>query len=442
MESQPTSPTSRGRSPGKNVRIGRSPVGSESPERNKSMSPNRDRTRSKSPSKFGESDFERKKVSADSAKRRQSAMAKVRGLKLDPSQWTRQELIDKLNGFAHFSVDEKSGIATLSSEGRRLLNEDVQVLLEIMRRVTEIQTVNLSGCGLTDDVFKQLLDPGLVGLRHLRELRVQSNLLTSASVDAIVHSFSKISRKLVLLDMQFNSLVFEDGKNLFSHFASSINDLNGFPMGSIMQDASVLEVLDVSNRGLRLAELGIVCGLMEQLKKLNTINIASNRINALGLSLFVQALRNVKHVVNIDISHNPVTDEERDFIGVGALLAFAKTSTQLQSVKCEGILKESSKEESALTHSLMANRSVLGHSDGSHFNKFAMALIERTARPSRRSQLAQWQGQVNQLDLDFIKNNSVPHRSVEVVHADQSLSGRDEIIIRSVISPSANILEF
>ena len=32
--------------------------------------------------------------------------------------------------------------------------------------------------------------------------------------------------------------------------------------------------------------------------------------------------------------------------------------------------------------------------------------------------------------------------SVEVVHADQSLSGRDEIIIRSVISPSANILEF
>lgn len=322
------------------------------------------------------------------------------------------------------------------------MSEDVQVLLEIMRRVTEIQTVNLSGCGLTDEVFKQLLNPGLVGLRHLKELRVQSNLLTSVSVDAIVQSFSKISRKLVLLDMQFNSLDFEDGRNLFSHFSSSITELSGFPMGTIMQEASVMEVLEVSNKSLRLAELGIVCGLMEQLKKLTTVNIASNRINALGLSLFVQTLKKVKHVVNIDISNNPVTDEEKDFIGVAALLAFAKSSTQLQRVTCAGVLKDNSKEESALTHSLMANRSVLGHTDGSHFNKFAMALIERTARPSRRDQLAQWQGQVNQLDLEFIKNNSVPHRSVEVLHADRSRSRKDEILIQSVILRNPNILEF
>jgi len=437
----------RGRSPTRGVRGERaSSGGSASPsakQNRSSSSPNKGgRGRSKSPSKFNEKDFERKKVSTDSAKKRQNAMAKVRGLKLDPSQWSRQELIDKLNGFAHFNIDDKNGIGTLSSEGRRLLSEDVQVLLEIMRRVTEIQTVNLSSCGLTDEVFGQLLNPGLVGLRHLKELRLQSNLLSSVSVLGIVNSFSKLSRKLELLDLQFNSLIFEDGSNMYAAFSNSITELNGFPIGKMLQEASVHEVLDVSGKAMRLAELGIVCRLMQQLKKLHTVNLANNRISALGLNELIAALKDVKHITSIDISGNPATDDGKDFTGVQALVLFAKSSTQLQRVICDGLFKPDSKEESALQHSLMANRSVAGHLDGSYFNKFAQALIEKKAKPPKRDQLASWQGKVNELDLQFIKNNSVPHRTVRVVLAENSLTQRDEIIINRVSLPTTKMLEF
>lgn len=323
-----------------------------------------------------------------------------------------------------------------------MLSEDVQVLLEIMRRVTEIQTVNLSGCGLTDEIFKHILDPGLVGLRHLKELRLQSNLLTNLSVEGIVHSFSKRSRKLDVLDLQFNSLIFEDGKSLFSAFSSSIGELNGFPVGLITKEQSGMQVLDVSNRAMRLAELGIVCGLMQQLKKLHTVNMAHNRINALGLTLLVGVLKSVHHVTNIDVSDNPVTDDEKDFSGVTALLLFAKSSTQLQRVGCEGMLKLGSKEESALAHSLMANRSVTGHLDGSYFNNFARALIERKAQPPKRDQLTTWHGKVSELDLPFIKQNSVPHRVVTVAVSDQTDTGRDEIFIKSVFVTNVSMIEF
>lgn len=435
----------RGRSPTRNE--SQNPTievndGTADGKRSKSSSPSKGRGRSKSPSKFGEKDFERKKVSSESAKRRQNAMAKVRGLKLDPSQWSRQELIDKLNGFAHFNVDDKSGTASVSAEGRRLLSEDVQVLLEIMRRVTEIQSVNLSSCGLTDDVFLQLLDPGLVGLRHLKELRLQSNLLSSSSVGSIVHSFSKISRKLVVLDLQFNSLIFGDGKILFNAFSNSIGELNGFAIGRLLQDSSGLEVLDVSNKAIRQAELGIVCGLLHQLNRLHTLNLANNRVTAQGLLLLIDELKLVRHVTHIDISNNPVTDGDKDFTGVAALLLFAKSSTQLQRVICEGMFKPGSEEESALTHSLMANRSVTGHLDGSYFNKFAQALIERKAKPTKRGELVSWHGKVSELDLLFIKINNVPHRTVDVHLSDQSGTNRDEIVIKNVPTHSMHMIEF
>ncbi len=181
---------------------------------------------------------------------------------------------------------------------------------------------------------------------------------------------------------------------------------------------------------------------MQQLKKLHTVNLANNRISALGLNELIAALKDVKHITSIDISGNPATDDGKDFSGVQALVLFAKSSTQLQRVICDGLFKPDSKEESALEHSLMANRSVAGHLDGSYFNKFAQALIERKAKPPKRDQLASWQGKVNELDLQFIKNNSVPHRTVRVVLAEDSLTRRDEIIINRVSLPTAKMLEF
>ena len=434
----------RGRSPHKKNGEDRSPSSSASPSRTRSKSPSgkEDRGRSKSPGKFGEKDFEKKKFGDESMKRRQSAVAKVRGLKLDPSQWSRQELMDKLNGFAHFTLDAKSGIGTLVVEGRRLLGDDIMVVLEVMRRVTEIQSVNLSGCGLTDDTFQQIMAGGLAGLRHLKELRLQSNLLGSPTVTGIVKTFSKLSRKLLLLDLQLNSLNFKDGRTLFFAFGSTLNELNGLPLLRVRQEADSLETLDLAGSGMRLAELGMACALLPQLKRLTGLNLSSNRINAQGLVCLVEALAELGHISALDISHNPVTNEEADWSGIDALLRYAKTSIKLQKVNVEGVLRVGSKHEESLSRSLMANRSVAGHNDGYYFNKFAAQLIQRTAKAQRDDHLSEWHGKVKELDLDFIRSNNIPLLSVEVILSNQSGTGRDEIIMSRLAAPSRNIIEF
>lgn len=432
------SPSSRGRSPTRKGNADKS----VSPDASRSRSPNKDRGRSKSPSKFTEGDFERKKLSEDSAKKRQNATSKVKGLKLDPSQWSRQELIDKLNGFAHFAVDDKSGIATISSEGRRLLSEDIQVLREIMRRVTEIQTVNLSGCGLTDAVFMQILDPGLAGLRHLKELRLQSNLLGAQAVSGVVATFSKLSRKLIVLDMQFNSMGFDDGKALYAAFSGHIHELNGIPIYKTIVQDNGCAVLNFPDKAMRLAELGIVCGMAHTLKHCHTINVPSNRINAMGLLHLIESISDIPRLRNLELSQNPVTNDGADFTGIDKLLKFVKGSTQLLRVDLDGVFKPGSPEEEALSHSLMANRAVNGHSDTHYFNKFALSLIQRTAKPHRVDQLSDWQGKVNELDLAFVKANNVPQRGVQVVLAEHSEFGRDEILIKNLFVPNMNIIEF
>lgn len=445
----------------------------------RSGSPGRHGGRSKSPGKFGEKDFDRRKVGDESLKRRQTALAKVRGLKLEPSQWSRQELLEKLTNFAHFVTDPKTGVGTLNVDGRRLLTEDLQVLLEIMRRVTEIQYISLTGCGLTDDTFLQLLSPGLTGLRHLKELKLQSNLLGTPSVLGIIKSFSKLSRKLTVLDLQLNSLHFRDGKLLFQAFYGSIGELNGISLRNIKQDEAVLEELQLAHKAMRSAELGIVCAMMPLLRRLHTVDVSHNRINASGLHQFVECIKELPNVTTIDISHNPVTNEGSDLSGVQELIQFCKQSTQLRVVRTEGIFHNQlligaqtsvngtannvhSKEvlkkqldsaaqadpkllaamEETLQRSLMANRSVAGKTDSYYFSKFATNLILSKAKPMPSNKLQNWQGKVNELDLDFITINKIPEVEVNVVLSDYSGTGRDEIMIRQISRYAKNMIEF
>jgi hypothetical protein len=452
-----TSPSSRERGISPSKKDGSEKRNAASPSsKDRSKSPGKG-GRSKSPGKFGEKDFERKKVGAEEARLRQQAIAKVRGLKVDASQWSRQELMDKLNSFAHFAADPKTGVSTLSVDGKRILNEEISVLLEIMRRVTEIQAISFVGCGLTDEGFSQLLK-GMTGLRHLKELRLRSNLLTGLTAQSIVKSFAKLSRKLVVLDLQLNSLLFDDGKLLYYAFAHHLQELNGMPLGVFKAEENLLEVLNLENKGLRLAELGVVCAMLPSLKRVRTVVLARNLVGSEGLRQLVGALqtRDCRHIASLDLSHNPFTDEGggggggSDWTGFKALVAFAKNSTQLHRVLLEGPalppgIRQEEQEQLAL--SLMANRSVAGHTDGSYFNKFTRALIERTAAAhcggrGDGSALADWRGKMDELDLAFIRRNSIPHRTVQVVHANRSGTGKDEIIISREALPNRNIIEF
>jgi hypothetical protein len=427
---------------------------SRSRSRSRSGSPDK-RGRSKSPGKFGNKDFEHKKLSADAVKKRQNAIAKVRGLKQEPKEWSRTELLQRLQAFAKFTLDDKTGSGTVTVRDKRMLGEDVQVLLEVMRRITEIQSLTLAGCSLTDEALAQV-SVGLGGLRHLRHLDLRSNLLTKASVDLVCRMFSKLTRKLSVLDMQFNPLTVQDGRALFNAFSPSpqaaIKELNGLPMAELMSD-DLIEVLSLPDKNLRLAELGIVISLIPKIPRLHTLDLSRNSIDSEGLNALTKVLRKANKVSSLDLSDNPLTSEGLDFSGLEDLVKYAKENTLLTHVKLEGVIFPSPQKQEQLQLSLMANRAVYrqkrGGSTGRYFNEFARDLIRSKAKPQTGLlDMEHWQGKLTQLDLAFIRLNQVKQPRVELVLAGgkaagrDEASGRDEILIHEPAVSSKNIIEF
>lgn len=213
MDNKDTS-TNRNKSPNKNTLTTITSNDDNEKQRSSSISPNR-KHKNKSPPKFGGKDFEKKKVNQDLINKRQSAIAKIKGLKIDSSTWTRIELLTKLKVFAKYNEDIKTNTCSLIIDNYRLLPDDVIVILEILKRSTEIQIIQLNNCSIDDKIYLEL-SIGLKGLRHLKELTITNNLLTTISINEIVNNFSKLTRKLNILDLHNNSTSFNDGLHLYA----------------------------------------------------------------------------------------------------------------------------------------------------------------------------------------------------------------------------------
>ena len=78
-----------------------------------------------------------KSRSKDRAQSRSRSPAKGKKGKLKghlPSDWSKEELLDKLKAFAQFNVDKSSGSATLVVKEKRLMSEDLQIICETFVR--------------------------------------------------------------------------------------------------------------------------------------------------------------------------------------------------------------------------------------------------------------------------------------------------------------------
>ena len=100
---------------------------------------------------------------------------------------------------------------------KRLLDDELTVIMEILRRYTEVQHITLKKCYLTDETFEKLM-PLLVDLRHLRTLCISQNALTSATAMAIHHNFAHKKRKILNLDIRENVLNEHDGQMIYHSF--------------------------------------------------------------------------------------------------------------------------------------------------------------------------------------------------------------------------------
>ena len=86
--------------------------------------------------------------------------------------------MDRVKKFGKLSIDQKTGVGTLESVSKRLMNEDIELILEVLKRFTEIQHVRLQKCFITDDIFTKIHENGLKDLRHLKSLHLGFNMLT------------------------------------------------------------------------------------------------------------------------------------------------------------------------------------------------------------------------------------------------------------------------
>jgi hypothetical protein len=234
---QPAAPSqSRATSPNKSTTAadaarGRPPQRSSSPTRGGGND-----SPSRSPTKFSESDFERKRDVVDTETRKKQAM-KARGLKLEPKDWSKAELLNKLANFARFTQDKQSSIADLQFiENSTISGEELKIVDELFRRVTEIQTITLHHCNLTDDMLTKLLDNSFKQLRFVKSLSLCNNSLTYLSVETLIDAFAQRRRfRLESLNVRGNNMKFEDGQRLVMQM-SYLKSLNGIRINEILQN--------------------------------------------------------------------------------------------------------------------------------------------------------------------------------------------------------------
>lgn len=114
--------------------------------------------------------------------------------------------MDKIVVFGNLEIDKGSGSGKLEVQNKRLMDEEMLVVMEILRRYTEIQHVIFRKCFLDDETFARIMAE-LVELRHLRTLSLVANALTSVSANLIVTNFKDRPRRIMCLDLRENLLV-------------------------------------------------------------------------------------------------------------------------------------------------------------------------------------------------------------------------------------------
>ena len=326
--------------------------------------------------------------------------------------------MDRVKKFGKFNIDAKTGIGNLEVNSKRLLNEDVDVLVEILTRYTEVQHVRLQKCFLTDDLLERVYEGGLKGLRHLKSLHLANNLLTERSSRFVIEKFSKLPRQLQHLDFRSNSLSEENAEDLYNAFPN-LQTLNEIAVYKYKRDLTNT-VIDCHGLQLKLPEMKILVCLLQGLGKrchLTTLDLSNNLISAKALNILAVGIRNVP-IQELDISFNPCTDDDLDFSGLDALYLSVHRHKYISKLHYEGV-KMPSEYLDSLTCSMQVNRQLLPpqkNDDGVIKDKFATFIHEVVASrteplPENRYKNLEFEFKV---DKKFCRLNRVPTTVVQM----------------------------
>jgi hypothetical protein len=372
---------------------------------NGSNSPSRSRDRSHSPKK----DHHR---SGSKGKRSKSPKKgnKKKYHEKGPSDWTREELIEKLKKFATLTIDRNTGSGALEIRDYHIMNEAIKVIVEALSRFTEIQHFTVTDCYITDDTCTIICD-GLKNMRHLKALCLTDNSLTKSSVRYIIKTFSKNTRRLETLDLRNNNTTTEDGIALYEGF-SDIKVLNGVKLRDIKTVKDV-PVVDLKDMKLRSCEVAILCEALAVAPHVTTIDISRNTIDAKGAEYLANRIPVLNRLSSIDISYNPLTNDDRNFTGLEALMKALRNTNNVCNLQLTGCGRLPPRTETKIRHSLHVNRCINHSVSGTAFEDFIYNAVSSTAPPIRENPLKDWKPNFT-IDIAFAEKNKIEEKTVEV----------------------------
>jgi Leucine-rich repeat (LRR) protein len=233
-----------------------------------------------------------------------------------------EEMADRVKKFGHFELDPKSGAGTLRVS-KRVMGDDIDVIVEVLKRYTETQHVYFEKAFITDDIMHRIVTESLNGLRHLKSLGCYHNMLTDISINLIIATFAKKPRQLQHLDFRRNNITTQGAETLFKSLPN-LQTLSQIPVYRVKRDGLNRE-MDLAHLDIKLPEIQILVSLLQDLRPchIDRIDLSSNQISSSALTLLAQGIRNLEvHILNLN--DNPLTDNDLDFEGksFSSLLSF------------------------------------------------------------------------------------------------------------------------
>jgi hypothetical protein len=332
------------------------------------------------------------------------------GLKTDPSDWSKEDLMDKVKKFASFITDKKTGAASLIIEEKKILDESMKVLNELFNRNTEIQTITVSRCFLVDDTFAELMEKGVMRQRHVKNINFSGNALTKKSMHQIIEFFTdRDERPLDNIDVRDNILNAHDIREMYEALPR-LKHFNGI---NLIESKGKID-LNLSGKKMKVTEVSIVCCLTRESQIIKTLDLSKNYVDSESLHVLADMIIHTEDIHAINLALNPLTNNGDDHTGSLALMKAMQSSTMICNLDLVGGKLRPDVEESIM-RSVMINRSVKGNANPHRFKEFLDKRLLQVAPEKPQYHLDGWMPSLK-VDPSFLysRQNAARNRQVEV----------------------------
>ena len=143
-------------------------------------------------------------------------------------------------------------------------------------------------------------------------------------------------QNLQIIDFRNNNLNLDDGWYLLNAFdGPDIMELNGIRLSDIRTDTEI-SLIDLQDHSIRAAEIMILVLLLRDINvtthHIREINLSHNAIDAQTCEFLIESLVDLTHITSVDLSYNPITNEEKTFVSIQKISQLLRQTNHLKQV--------------------------------------------------------------------------------------------------------------